>query len=410
MNQNDSATPEIAFPEGFIWGTATAAHQIEGGNVNNDWWVWEHNLDSGCVDSSGDACDSLHRWPEDVELVAAMGLGAYRFSLEWSRIEPAEGEFSNAALEYYRRICAACLERGITPVVTFHHFTTPTWLTGRGGWEAPDAPQLFARFVTRAAAHLGDLIGWACTINELNLIGVMGYALGSSPPGVKDDFIRHLAVNDAIVQAHRLGVEAMRSGPGNYPVGLTLSMDEMVAAPGGEEVLAAAQEILEDRFFRATEGDDFIGVQCYSRVHFGPEGQAPNDPNVPVTQMGYEYWPQGVEHCARRAAAMTGIPILLTESGIATENDSERIAYVSDALRGVKRALDDGVDIRGYFVWSLLDNFEWSNGFGPKFGLHSVDPETFARRPKPSASWFGSVARANGLVGPPKLTGRRPAG
>ena len=126
----------------------------------------------------------------------------------------------------------------------------------------------------------------------------------------------------------------MRSGPGNYPVGLTLSMDEMVAAPGGEEVLAAAQEILEDRFFRATEGDDFIGVQCYSCVHFGPEGQAPNDPNVPVTQMGYEYWPQGVEHCARRAAAMTGIPVLLTESGIATENDSERIAYVSDALRG----------------------------------------------------------------------------
>jgi beta-glucosidase len=260
---------------------------------------------------------------------------------------------------------------------------------------------MFSRFVTRAAAHLGDLIGWACTINELNLIGVMGYALGSSPPGVKDDFIRHLAVNDSIVQAHRLGVEAMRSGPGNYPVGLTLSMDEMVAAPGGEEVLAAAQEILEDRFFRATEGDDFIGVQCYSRVHFGPEGQAPNDPNVPVTQMGYEYWPQGVEHCARRAAEMTGIPILLTESGIATDNDSERIAYISDALRGVKRALDDGVDIRGYFVWSLLDNFEWSNGFGPKFGLHSVDPETFARHRKPSASWFGSVARANGLVGPP---------
>ena len=218
---------------------------------------------------------------------------------------------------------------------------------------------------------------------------------------MKDDFIRHLAVNDAIVQAHRLGVEAMRSGPGNYPVGLTLSMDEMVAAPGGEEVLAAAQEILEDRFFRATEGDDFIGVQCYSRVHFGPEGQAPNDPDVPVTQMGYEYWPQGVEHCARRAAAMTGIPILLTESGIATDNDPERIAYISDALRGVRRALDDGVDIRGYFVWSLLDNFEWSNGFGPKFGLHSVDPETFARRPKPSASWFGSVARANGLVAPP---------
>jgi beta-glucosidase len=398
---NDTAGQEISFPEGFVWGTATAAHQIEGGNVNNDWWTWEHNPESGCAESSGDACDSIRRWSEDVELVAAMGLQAYRFSLEWSRIEPAEGEFSIAALDYYRRVCAACRERGIAPVVTFHHFTTPTWLANRGGWEAEDAPDACARFVTRAADHIGDLIGWACTINELNLIGVMGYALGSSPPGVKDDFGRHLAVNDSVARAHRLAVDALRSGPGDYPVGLTLSMDEMVADPGGEGVLEAAQEILEDRFFRATGGDDFIGVQCYSRVHFGPEGQAPNEPGVPVTQMGYEYWPQGVEHCARRAADMTGIPVLLTESGIATDDDTERIAYIAEALRGVRRALDDGVDVRGYFVWSLLDNFEWSNGFGPKFGLHSVDPVTFARHPKPSASWFGAVARSNGLVAPP---------
>jgi beta-glucosidase len=396
-----SQETECTFPDGFLWGTATAAHQIEGGNVNNDWWDWEHFPGSGCAESSGDACDSLHRWPDDVELVAAMGLGAYRFSLEWSRIEPAEGEFSVSALDHYRRICAACRERGIDPVVTFHHFTTPRWLCARGGWEANDASEVFARFVSRATARLGDLLGWACTINEINLIGVMGYALGSSPPGVKDDFARHLAVNDTMARAHRLAVDALRSGPGDFPVGLTLSMDEMVAEPGGEEVLAAAQEILEDRFLRATEGDDFIGVQCYSRVHFGPEGQAPNEVGVPLTQMGYEYWPQGVEHCARRAAAVSGLPVLLTESGIATNDDAERIRYISEVLRGVRRALDDGVDIRGYFVWSLIDNFEWSLGFTPKFGLHSVDPETFSRQAKPSASWYGAVARANGLVAPP---------
>ena len=176
---------ESGFPEGFLWGTATAAHQIEGGNVNNDWWEWEHNPDSGCAESSGDACDSFHRWPEDIELVAAMGLGGYRFSLEWSRIEPAEGEFSLAALDHYRRMCAACREAGIAPVVTFHHFTTPTWLARRGGWEADDTPEVFARFVGKATAHLGDLIGWGCTINELNLIGAMGYGLGSSPPGYR---------------------------------------------------------------------------------------------------------------------------------------------------------------------------------------------------------------------------------
>ncbi len=401
MEHTDITTPEISFPDGFLWGVATAAHQIEGGNVNNDWWEWEHNPDSGCVESSGDACDSLHRWPEDIELVAAMGLGAYRFSLEWSRIEPAEGEFSMAALDHYRRMCAACRDRGIVPVVTFHHFTTPTWLSMRGGWEAPDAPDVFARFVARCVAHLGDLIGWACTINELNVIGVMGYTVGSSPPGVKDDLGRHLAVNEVMVRAHRLAVDASRSGPGDFPVGLTLSMDELVADPGGEEVRDAAREILEDRFLRATEGDDFVGVQCYSRMHFGPEGQAPNDPEVPITQMGYEYWPQGVEHCARRAAAVSGLPVLVTESGIATEDDAQRIAYVAAVLRGVRRCLDDGVDVRGYFVWSLLDNFEWSLGFGPKFGLHGVDRETFARFAKPSASWFGTVARANGLVRPP---------
>jgi beta-glucosidase len=297
-------------------------------------------------------------------------------------------------------MCAACREAGIEPVVTFHHFTTPTWLTRRGGWEATDAADVFSRFVGRATRHLGDLIGWGCTINEINLIGTMGYGLGSSPPGATD-FARNLAVNDVMARAHSQAVDALRSGPGEFPVGFTLSMDEMVADPGGEVVLEAAEEILEERFMRATEGDDFIGVQCYSRVHFGPEGQAPNDPNVPVTQMGYEYWPQGVEHCARRAASITGLPILLTESGIATDDDTERIAYISEVLRGVRRAIDAGTDIRGYFVWSLLDNFEWSNGYTPKFGLHSVNPETFERRAKPSASWYGAVAQANALLAPP---------
>jgi beta-glucosidase len=394
------APPAVAFPAGFLWGAATAAHQIEGGNVNNDWWAWEHDPHSGCVASSGDACDSMHRWPEDVGLVASMGLGAYRFSLEWSRIEPAEGEFSRAALDHYRRICEACHDAGIAPVVTFHHFTTPTWLTARGGWEAAGAPDAFARFVARAAAHLGDVIGWACTINEPNVIGVMGYTIGEFPPGVKGDLARHLAVNETMVRAHRAAVDALRSGPGRFPVGLTLSMAELVAEPGGESVRDAAEEILEDTFLRATGGDDFIGVQCYTRMHFGPEGQAPDDPAVPQTQMGYENWPHVVEHCARRAAAVTGIPVLVTENGIATDDDTERIAYIAEALRGVRRCLDDGVDVRGYFVWSLLDNFEWAHGYGPKLGLYAVDPVTFDRRAKPSAEWFGAVARANALVRP----------
>ena len=391
--------PMVSFPDGFLWGTATAAHQVEGGNVNNDWWDWEHNPDSGCVDSSGDGCDSFHRWREDVDLVADLGLGAYRFSLEWSRIEPAEGEWSLAALDHYRRMCAACLGHGLQPVVTFHHFTTPRWLAARGGWESPDAPERFARFVERAATHLGDLVGWACTINEPNVIGVMGYTMGAFPPGVKDDLTRHIAVNEAMVRAHRLAVDALRSGPGSFPVGLTLSMAEMVASEGAESVRDAAREILEDTFLRGTEGDDFVGVQCYTRLRFAPDGSLLGAADgVPVTQMGYEYWPQVTEHTVRRAAAFTGIPVVVTENGIGTEDDRQRIAYMTEALEGVARCAADGVDVRGYFAWSLLDNFEWSLGYGPKFGLVAVDRTTFERRPKPSALWFGATARGNAIA------------
>jgi beta-glucosidase len=148
----------IRFPDHFLWGTATAAHQIEGGNVNNDWWEFEHDPTSGCVDVSGDACDSFNRYPEDIALVADLGLGAYRFSLEWSRIEPEEGEFSLVALEHYRRMAATCREHGLLPVVTFHHFTHPRWLARAGAWEAPHAPDRFARYCQRVTAHLADLM------------------------------------------------------------------------------------------------------------------------------------------------------------------------------------------------------------------------------------------------------------
>ncbi len=388
----------LPFPAGFVWGAATAAHQIEGGNVNNDWWAWEHDPDSGCVSSSGDACGSWHRWPDDVGLVADLGLGAYRFSLEWSRIEPAEGEFSRAALDHYRRMCAACHERGVSPVVTFHHFTTPRWLTDRGGWEAPDAPQRFARYVERTVAHLGDLIGWACTINEPNVVAVLGYTVGLYPPGMKDEFARHFAVNEAMVAAHRLAVDALRSGPGSFPVGITLSMEELVAGEGGEGTRDAAEQILENTFLDGTAGDDFIGVQCYERTVLGPTGPLEPPPGTRLTQMGYEYWPHVVEYTVRRAAAYTGLPVVVTENGLATEHDPERIEFITTALQGLHRCIADGVDVRGYFVWSLLDNFEWHLGFGPKLGICAVDPVTFDRHPKPSAHWFGAVARANALA------------
>jgi beta-glucosidase len=389
--------PDVTFPDRFVWGTATAAHQIEGGNVNNDWWQFEHDPTSGCVDVSGDACDSYHRYGEDIALVAGLGLSAYRFSLEWSRIEPEEGEFSIAALDHYRRVAAACHERGITPVVTFHHFTHPRWLAAAGTWEAPHAVDRFARYCERATAHLGDLIGMAGTLNEPNVVATMGWRLGIFPPRVRDR-ARREAVNDTLVAAHRAGVEAIRSGPGDPPVGLTLSMTDYQLQPGGEEWLERIRRPSEDVFLEATGGDDFIGVQTYTRMRVGPDGALGGEEGVPTTQMGYEFWPEALEGTIRRAWEKTGgLPVFVTENGIGTGDDAARIEYVRRALHGVSRCLDDGLDVRGYFYWSLLDNFEWVLGYGPTFGMVAVDRRTFARTPKPSASWLGAVARANAL-------------
>jgi beta-glucosidase len=400
------AASDLRFPAGFVWGTATAAHQIEGGNWNNDWWAWEHAEGSPCAEPSGDACDSWHRWPDDVDLVAGLGLGSYRFSVEWSRIEPEEGEWSHAAVDHYRRLCAALRARGIDPVVTFHHFTTPRWVADRGGWADPGTADRFAAFCGRLAGELGgdaaDGMARACTINEPNVVATVGYLLGFFPPGRTDAGLRR-RVNDVFVDAHRAAVDAVRSSAPGVPVGLTLSMTEYVAVEGGEENTERMRDEMEDVFLDATGGDDFLGVQTYSRMRIGPDGVLGAEDGVPVLDKGYEYWPQSLEACLRYAWQRTGgtVPLLVTENGIGTADDAQRLAYVHAALGGVLRALADGVDVRGYTYWSLLDNFEWAYGYRPRFGLVSVDRTSFRRTPKASASWFAEVVGSNTLVPPP---------
>ena len=388
------------FPRGFLWGTATAAHQVEGNNWNNDWWAWEHTPGSPCQEPSGDACDHFHRYGDDIRLLAGLGFGAYRFSLEWSRIEPEDGEFSRAALDHYRRMCAACLEHGVAPVVTFHHFTTPRWVAAAGGWAEPATADRFARFCERATAHLGDLVDRACTLNEPNVVANFGYRWGLFPPGQRDADL-HRRANDVFVAAHRKAVAAIKAGPGRAAVGLTLAMQDMQAVDGGEAFRDAERRDTEDGFLEAARGDDFIGVQTYTRLRFGPDGMRGPEPGVPTTQMGYELWPEALEATIRRAWDMTRhVPVLVTENGIAATDDRERAAYVERALRGVLACLGDGLDVRGYFYWSLLDNFEWVFGYRPVFGLVAVDRATQVRTVKPSAHWLGGVARTNRLAAP----------
>lgn len=389
----------IEFPPGFEWGVATSAHQIEGGNWNSDWWRFEHTEGSGCAEPSGDACDSYNRFAEDAALVADLGFTHYRFSIEWSRIEPERGEFSRAALDHYRRCCETLKSLGIEPVVTFHHFTSPRWLADEGGWESPTVAARFARYCEKSARSLDGLMSRACTINEPNIVSFCGWQLGVFPPGRPRDRDARHKVNANFVQAHRLAVEAIRSAAPGVPVGLTLSMTDYQAVEGGEDRLQHVRRRMEDEFLDAVEGDDFFGVQAYTRQRIGPEGALKLADGVPVTQMGYEFWPEALGEVLRRAWTYTGgsVPLLVTENGIGTTNDTERIEYVSRALGCVRDALADGLDVRGYTYWSLLDNFEWLFGYEPRFGLVGVDRDTFARTPKPSAFWLGNIARSNGI-------------
>jgi beta-glucosidase len=407
------------FPDGFIWGTATAAHQVEGGNTNSDNWLMEMAPNSVFAEPSGDACDHYHRYESDIALLAQLGFRAYRFSIEWARIEPEEGFFSKAALDHYRRVAACCLANGIVPVVTFHHFTNPLWMAKDGGWEDAKCVDRFARYCERASRALGDLIGFACTINEANIPMMATHfrELATGKPWRRsrrmDELARNIGADPArfapymlgdayaasknLIAAHRKAYETIKAAGVTAPVGLTLALQDFHIEPGGEESGAKAEHLINGQFLESLKGDDFVGVQSYSRQRIGPNGLLPPPDSAERTQMGYEFWPEALEATIRNAAKVSGCPVLVTENGIGTEDDTRRLVYTRRALEGVLRCLADGIDVRAYIHWSMMDNFEWTEGYRPKFGLIAVDRATQLRTPKPSAYWLGKVAQANAL-------------
>ena len=403
-------TDSLRFPDAFLFGAAISAYQTEGGNTNTDWWWWEHIASTPCREPSGDASDFYHRYREDVAMLASFGLTTFRFGIEWARIEPAEGEFSRAALAHYRRILDACLEHGVVPMVTFHHFTLPRWVHEQGGFASERFPAWFERYCDRAAAALGDRMAFACTINEPQGLGSSGWLLGVNPPGHTDDREGAQRAVDNLLEAHRLGAAAIRARAG-IPTGVTLALPDLQYEEGAQPGTSSLEleSRVSDWFLELARTDDFVGVQTYTRFRYGPEG--PRSPGNDwsdttreltetdeTTLMGYEYYPQALGGAIRRAhQSCPGVPILVTESGIATGNDQKRIAYIDAALRGVLDCLNEGIDVRSYVYWSLLDNYEWAFGYAPTFGLVAVDRQTFTRQPRQSASWLGSVAHARVL-------------
>ncbi|WP_329125075.1 glycoside hydrolase family 1 protein [Streptomyces sp. NBC_01465] len=389
-------THERRLPDGFLWGASTAAHQIEGGNTNSDWWEFEHSAIPYVKEPSGDACDSYHRWREDMDLLAELGFTDYRFSIEWARIEPAPGEFSHAAIAHYRRMVEGARERGLRPMVTLHHFTAPRWFAQRGGWAAAGSDELFARYLTAAAPIYATDVAHACTINEPNILAVMAAAQAALASGQAVNFAENPpapdgATTDALIRAHARAVETVKSLAPQVSTGWSVA--NLVCQPlsGAEDVAAAFRHPRVDVFLEAARGDDWLGVQAYTRTLIGPNGRLPVPEGAERTLMGWEYYPQALGHALRHSASVSGgTPLIVTENGIATTDDARRIDYTTGALDSLSAAMRDGIDVRGYFHWSALDNYEWGR-YEPTFGLIAVDRETFVRTPKPSAAWLGAI-------------------
>jgi len=410
--------PAGAFPKGFLWGAATAGHQVEGNDVNSDVWLLENLKPTIFAERAGDACDSFNRWPEDLDLVRSLGLNSYRFSLEWSRIEPDEGQFSNAMLDYYKAIISGCRERGLTPVVTFNHFAIPRWFAARGGWDAPSSAGLFARYCERTAKALAAQIGYATTLNEPQLPHLLRWQSTALPTDFQQRLQRmfvdagkttgseHFAsfiggntqkMDPNLLEAHKKAYNAIKSARPDLSVGVNLAIDDDQEVNGGSRRDEKRRDAYGSWMDACKSHADFVGVQNYGRQRIDASGPLTPLAGAELSQMGTEVYPASLEGAIRYAYEASGRPVLVTENGIATTDDSRRVAYIPDVVSGVLRAIQSGVPVLGYIHWSLLDNFEWIFGYTPKFGLVAVDRLTQQRTPKASAQTFGRIARNNGL-------------
>jgi beta-glucosidase len=405
------------FPKGFLWGAATAGHQVEGNNTASDVWLTENVKPTMFAEPSGDAVNSFALWPADLDLVKSFGLNTYRFSLEWARIEPEPGLFSIAMLDHYKAMIDGCRARGLTPMVTFNHFTTPRWFAAQGGWTSPQSPDLFARFCDRAARRLAADIGYATTLNEPNTVnllvdvfppqflgavramnGAAAKASGSATfrNGMLPDVADQPVLQTNMIAAHKAGKAAIKAARGDLPVGVSLTMSDDQAV--GENSLRDAKRAqIYGAWLEAAKADDFLGVQNYARARWSDKGLLPPPAEAPRNGMGQEIYAPSLAGAVRYAHAATGVPIMITEHGLTTQDDAQRAAFIPAALAELQKAVAEGVPVKGYVHWSLLDNFEWVFGYRQHFGLCSVDRTTFRRTPKPSAAVLGAIARRNAV-------------
>ena len=427
----------MSVPKGFFIGAATAAHQVEGNNIHSDYWAQELLPHTSFTEPSGLTCDHYNRYEEDIRLLAEAGLNAYRFSIEWARIEPEEGQFDEREIEHYRAVIACCKQNGVEPIVTLMHFTSPVWLIRQGGWEAESTVEYFRRYAAYVTEKLGAELRYICTINEANmglqlaaiakrfqLMAQQAAAKAKSAEGTVQvgmnfekmmENMKFAAMENAqifgtpqpqifvssrtaegdklVFRAHQAAKEAIKALYPDMQVGITLSMHDLQALPGGEKFAEDAWDEEFRHYLPYIQDDDFLGVQNYTRTQYGPQGQLPCPEGAELTQMDYEFYPEALEHVIRRVHEDFKGNLIVTENGVAVSDDSRRVEFIRRALQGVENCLNDGIPVKGYCHWSLMDNFEWQKGYSMTFGLIAVDRETQKRTPKPSLAFLGSFAR-----------------
>ncbi|MEX2055257.1 MAG: glycoside hydrolase family 1 protein [Candidatus Andersenbacteria bacterium] len=390
--------------ERFLWGAATSAHQVEGNNVHSDWWAWEKQTPG--IERSGLACDHYQRFRDDFILARSLGHNAHRLSLEWSRWQYTRSEWSSKAIAHYREVLQELKKQQLHSFVTLHHFTNPQWFAEIGGWANPRAPHLFEQYVKRVVAEVGDLIDVWVTINEPMVYVLQSYVQGLWPPQQKNirvalRVIRHVAA------AHQLAYQAIHQRFPRAVVGIAQNFEAFTVAPDASALDHRVRDTIDwfynHRFFSMTRGThDYIGVNYYFTTQIKAKRSWPFFTKVPLSlptsDLGWPISPAGLRQVLR-GAKRYHLPIYITENGIANASDDHRSAFIRAHVRAVEQAQSEGIDVRGYLHWSLLDNFEWASGYNAKFGLVAVDLATQERTVRPSARVFQAIIEQSRRAG-----------
>lgn len=418
-------------PKDFLLGSATAATQIEGGDIYNNWYAWSLIGKVGNGESSITGADHYRRYVEDIELLSQLHQECYRMSIEWSRIEPKQGEWSTEGVEHYRDEFQRLIKAGIKPLVTLHHFSCPQWFQEKGGWLSKDAVDDFMRFVDFSIRNFGDLVSEWCTINEPNVFANDSYMDGKYPPGSHGDIAAYMKVTKNLIIVHLKSYKLIHKirkdlgFTGETKVGFAHHL--AIFEPFNSHPLAKLGCFLSDYLFHEihmkgfVEGKlcfplgfgypegkgtfcDFIGINYYSRHLFKASYNPGNlfatplvDPSISESEkndLGWEIYPEGIRKVCHRAWDKYKLPIYITENGIPDEKDEKREKYIVDHLYQIKLLLDEGVKVERYYHWSFLDNLEWNDGYGPRFGLVEVDYTTMKRKPRLSALRYAEFCRA----------------